>query len=130
MMNRAYVRRGALGGVAIGLMAAALTAGCGGDGSVGAKTTAANEPTATDQQKAVITPLGFTTTGCGFTASFGITSPSAINFVAFNQATNNNTFANLQSQLYNVDDQGVQTQVNQTAQQASSAMQAMLNAYT
>jgi hypothetical protein len=125
MTNRAHVWRGALGTVAIGLMAAALTAGCGGDGGDGgaaSRTTAPHEPVATDAQRAVITPLGVTTTGCELTASFGITSPTTIDFVAFHRAASGASLSNIQSQLDDVDDQGVTTQVHQAAQQAGSAM--------
>ncbi len=118
-MKLNIARVSALGTIGLGLMSLALTGGCAAGG--GDPNPSSSEAVGKSAQ-AVITPVSLTTNGCGAVGTFAITSPQVISFIA----ANTSAFANSQLQLYTMDSEGHQTQVNKTAQQASASMLALL----
>src|SRR3954470_23198844 len=107
--------------VMLGLLTAALAVGCG----------SGSDPGAGDQSKlgtgaAAITERGTTIEGCNATAAFDITSPEAIHFVAVEASRANN----MNLELFNVDENGTVTRLDQSAQAVDAAMQSLLDEAT
>src|SRR4051812_1508565 len=107
-----------LGSVALCLLAS-VAVGCGSD----ATGTDANVAAPDVPVGAAITG-GFVLNGCNAVGTFNITSANVINYVALDQSALSNA---AQMSLQALDDYGNAMQVNQTAQQASSQFQSMLN---
>ncbi len=110
-----------LGTVVLGVLAAAVASGCGSDASGKTETT---EKTGT--QAAAITARSINITGCQATGVFDIVSPDVIAFVAIDRSD----LADTQMQLSTVDETGRETRTDQTAQEADSAMQSLLDTRT
>src|SRR5215471_14458929 len=120
MNHHLFNRTTSLCTVVLGLLAAA-TVGCGSD-AIGKQSGAGTDGNVPDAVG--VTQQSWIANGCGGVGFFGITSPQIISDVALDQSA----LASANMQLYTVNDQGVQSLVNQTAQTASSAFQSMVNA--
>lgn len=135
MKKKTYVWHGAL----LGLAAAAFAAGCGG--SPGSDPS--SEISGTDS--AAIVALGAPViSGCGLSLAFDIAAPTSLGFIgvqnlsAFNKNLNTTSASqsahsamnNMELVLWQVDQFGQMTQVNQQAVQASSSMLAALDQFT
>jgi len=133
MKKKTYVWHGAL----LGLAAAAFAAGCGGSPGSDPSTEASSS-------EAAIVALGAPViSGCGLSLAFDIAAPSPLGFIgvqnlsAFNKNLASNTAAqsassamnNMELVLWQVDQFGQVTQVNQQATQASNSMMAMLDQF-
>ena len=134
MKKRTYVWHGAL----LGLAAAAFAAGCGGSPETDPSTEAASS-------EAAIVALGAPViSGCGLSLAFDIAAPAPLGFIgvqnlsAFNKNLASNTAAqsassamnNMELVLWQVDQYGNLTQVNQQAVQASESIMAALDQFT
>lgn len=129
-----FGNKGVLGAVAIGLLAA-LSAGCSGNASdAAAKDPSTGDGKTDEAQQAWITGRGWDVAGCGGASVFDIFNNSnfannnsdASNFIAVDRSD----LANLNMQLSAVDSFGNETAINQTATQASSFLQSLLDAST
>lgn len=133
MKTKSYVWHGAL----LSLASAAFAVGCGG--------APATDPTAGDlsaSDSAAIVALGAPIiSGCGMSLGFDIAAGGPLGFIGVQNlaALNSNMASNAQSAssalnnmelvLWQVDDYGQLTQVNQQATQASNTMMALLDQY-
>lgn len=124
MMKRNFAKAGALGTVALGLLAAAVTVGCSGGDGGGAPLAGGGERTGT--QKASIVLRGLTTEGCGATGTFDVFSPEVIDLVAIDRSDLNDAHMSLAT----VDETGQQTQVNDNEQEADSTTQSLIDRAT
>src|SRR5262249_26460418 len=83
----------------------------------------ANEPSSGSSKAAIVAVGAPVISGCGGTQLFDISAPSNINWVAVEGPN----ISNMQLQLFNVDDLGHTSQVNQTAQNVSNSLQAIID---
>lgn len=133
MKKKTYVWHGAL----LGLAAAAFAAGCGGSPGSDPSSEAASS-------EAAIVALGAPViSGCGLSLAFDIAAPAPLGFIgvqnlsAFNKNLNTTSASqaahsavnNMELVLWQVDQFGQMTQVNQQAAQASSSMMALLDQF-
>src|SRR5882672_3557388 len=134
-----HMRRFRMTSTVLGLLSVAAV-GCGGAGGDNPR----GEGNVGTDSAAGIAAFGAPIfgAGCLVTQAFNVTSPQVIDFIAAaatnstqNQAssTSASSFSNqnsLQAQLFNVDTNGVWTQVNQQATQVSSNLQQLINSST
>jgi hypothetical protein len=119
MSRNRFAKTSAIGTVSLGLLAAALGAGCGSSGPGPSGSESAKAP-----EKASIVQQGqWDVGGCGATGTFTITSPQTINFIAINA----NAFKNAQFQLQVVNSDNTTTQINRQVQHADSLLNQVLS---
>jgi epidermal growth factor receptor substrate 15 len=119
MSRNRFAKASAIGTVSLGLLAAALGAGCGSSGPSGSGSASNSTP-----EKAAITQEGqWAVGGCGATGTFTITSPQEINFIAINASA----FKNAQFQLQVVTSDNKTIQVNNQIQHADSLLQQIIS---
>src|SRR5262249_11871631 len=114
---KTLIRKAApLGTVALGLLAAAITTGCGSDASGNKGPSGADNSTG-KATSAMITARSINVNGCNADGIFDIVSPQVIDFIATDQSD----LTNAQLQLFTLDSNSKETRVDKSAQQADSA---------
>src|SRR5262249_39357524 len=122
MRSNLLNRTTSLGTIILGLLAAAAT-GCGSSDASGNKPGAEQTPL---PDTVGVTQQSLSVDGCAASAVFNIVANQTISDIALDQSM----LSNVQMQLFQVDDEGHQTQVNQTAQEATSDIQSQINQLT